>query len=68
MLVDLLGVRAQGALVRSCFQTVAQMDAPSKFFFNLEMKKGQSKIIHSLRSTTGQEFTEPADILYVDVL
>lgn len=38
------------------------MDAPSKFFFNLEMKKGQSKIIHSLRSAAGQEFTEPADI------
>ncbi len=62
MLLDLLGVRAQGALVRSRFQTVAQMDAPSKLFFNLEMKKGQSKIIHSLRSTTGQELTEPADI------
>ncbi len=61
-LLDLLGVRAQGALVRSSFQAVAQMDAPSKFFFNLEMKKGQSKIIHSLQSTTGQEFTEPADI------
>lgn len=61
-LVDLLGVKAKGALVRSRFQTVAQMDAPSKFFFNLEIKKGQSKMIHTLRSATGQELTEPADI------
>jgi len=61
-LIDLLGVKAQGALVRSRFQTVTQMDAPSKFFFNLEMKKGQSKMIHTLRSATGQELTEPADI------
>lgn len=37
MLADLLGVRAQGALVRSRFQTVAQMDAPSKLFNNLEI-------------------------------
>ncbi|XDV54613.1 hypothetical protein PO909_022862 [Leuciscus waleckii] len=62
ILVDLLGVKAQGALVRSQFQTVTQMDIPSKFFFNLEMKKGQSKMMHTLRSATGQELTEPADI------
>ncbi|KAL6476275.1 hypothetical protein MHYP_G00147740 [Metynnis hypsauchen] len=35
------------------------MDAPSKFFFNLERKNGQSWFIHSLRSEDGQELTEP---------
>lgn len=38
MLADLLGVKAQGALIRSRFQSITQMDAPSKFFFNLELE------------------------------
>ncbi len=61
-LVDLLGIKAQGALVRSRFQNLTQMDAPSKFFFSLERKNGQSRYIHSLRSENGQELTEPSDI------
>lgn len=62
MLADLLGIKAQGALIRSRFQSISQMDAPSKFFFNLERKNGQSRIIHSLRSDTGKELTEPSEI------
>ena len=62
MLDDLLNVRAQGALVRSRFQNATQMDAPSKFFFSLERKNGQSKLIHCLLSENGQELTEPAEI------
>ncbi|KAL6466369.1 hypothetical protein MHYP_G00241730 [Metynnis hypsauchen] len=61
-LANLLGFRAQGALVRSCYQSLTQMDAPSKFFFNLERKNGQSRFIHSLRSEDGQELIEPVDI------
>lgn len=34
-LTELLGVRAQGVLVRSRFHSVTLMDAPSKFFFIL---------------------------------
>ncbi len=49
-LADLLGIKAQGALVRSRFLSVSQMDAPSRFFFNLEKKNGQSRAIHALRS------------------
>ena len=49
-LTDLLGTKAQGALVRSRFQSAALMDTPSKFFFGLEKKNGQSKTIHTLRS------------------
>lgn len=62
MLAGLMDFKAQGALVRSRFQGVVQMDAPSKFFFNLERKNGQSRLIHALRSVTGQELTEPAQI------
>ncbi|KAL6491421.1 hypothetical protein MHYP_G00017660 [Metynnis hypsauchen] len=62
VLANLLGFRAQGALVRSRYQSLTQMDAPSKFFFNLERKNGQSRFIHSLRSEDGQELIEPVDI------
>lgn len=61
-LADLLGVRAQGALVRSRFQSVNLMDAPSKFFFNLERKNGQSRLMHTLTTESGQELSEPAQI------
>ncbi|KAI7801458.1 pol-like protein [Triplophysa rosa] len=61
-LVDLLGTRTQGAFVRSRFQMLTQMDAPSRFFFGLERKNGQSRFMHSIRSETGQELNEPADI------
>lgn len=40
-LSDLLGLKAQGALIRSRFQSFNEMDAPSKFFFGLEKKNGQ---------------------------
>ncbi|KAI3352111.1 hypothetical protein L3Q82_020926 [Scortum barcoo] len=43
-LANLLGVTAQGALVRSRFLDVSQMDAPSQFFFGLEKKNGQKKV------------------------
>lgn len=39
---DLLGVKAQGALVRSLFQSVKEMDGPTRFFFSLEKNNGQS--------------------------
>lgn len=61
-LLNLLGVRAQGALVRSRFINLSQMDAPSKFFFSLERKNGQSRCIHCLCSEDGHELTEPSEI------
>ncbi len=42
-LADLLGCRVQGALVRSRFQTIDQMDVPSKYFFSMEKKNGQKR-------------------------
>ncbi len=52
-IANLLGITAQGALVRSRFMNASMMDAPSKFFFSLESRNGQRKIIHSLRSEDG---------------
>ncbi|TWW74455.1 Transposon TX1 uncharacterized 149 kDa protein ORF 2 [Takifugu flavidus] len=40
-------------------QDIAEMDTPSTFFFGLERKRGQSKVIHSLLSEEGLELTEP---------
>ncbi len=50
---NLLEMKAKGALVRSRFQSVDQMDVPSKFFFGLEKKNGQKIFFHSLRSESG---------------
>ena len=62
VLADLLGTSARGAVVRSRFQNVALMDAPSHFFFGLERKNGQRRQMMSLRSHTGQLLQESADI------
>ena len=62
VLADLLGSRAQGALVRSRFQSVSLMDSPSKLFFSLEKKNGQSRQIHALRSEDGHQLTDMAEI------
>lgn len=53
ILGKLLDTVAQGALVRSRFQSIEMMDAPSKFFFNLEKKNGQRRFIYALRSESG---------------
>ncbi len=42
-LSDLVGGKAQGALVRSRFQNIDQLDAPTKFFFNLEKRLDRKK-------------------------
>lgn len=57
-LANLLDTKVQGALVRSRFQNISDMDAPSSFF-SLERKSGQRKSVHSLLSDTGQELTGP---------
>ena len=61
-LANLLDTKVQGALVRSRVQNISAMDVPSNFFFGLEKKNGQTKIIHSLLSDTGQELVEPGQI------
>ncbi|KAI3355855.1 hypothetical protein L3Q82_004225 [Scortum barcoo] len=61
-LANLLGVAAEGALVRSRFLNITQMDAPSQFFFGLERKNGQRKIVHSLRSSSGSAISDSSEI------
>ena len=61
-LAELLGFKAQGALIRSRFQCVDQMDVPSKIFFSLEKKNGQRKSINSLQSESGTLLTSVHDI------
>ena len=61
-LADLLDTKAQGALVRSRFQASEEMDAPSSYFFGLERKNGQGRVIHTLLSETGEEIVEPSQI------
>ncbi len=61
-LAELLGDGAQGALVRSRFHNIVEMDAPSKFFFNLKKKNGQNQLIHCICSADGSDLTESAEI------
>lgn len=62
LLIDLLDTKAQGALTRSRFQSLSQVDAPTKYFFSLEKKQGQSKLIHCLRAEDGRELQETGEI------
>lgn len=62
VLSDLQEMKAQCALIRSCFKNVQQMDVPSKYFFGLEKKNGQKRFLHSLISETGSLLTTPQKI------
>ncbi|KAK3526232.1 hypothetical protein QTP70_018273, partial [Hemibagrus guttatus] len=44
LMADLLGTKAQGALIRSRFKGADDMDAPSKYFFGLEKRMGLPKV------------------------
>ncbi|KAK3523126.1 hypothetical protein QTP86_017712 [Hemibagrus guttatus] len=62
LMADLLGTKAQGALIRSRFKGANEMDAPSKYFFGLEKKNGQSRLIHTLHTGNGQYITHTDEI------
>ena len=49
-LVNLLDTKVHGALIRSRVQNISEMDAPSSFFFGLERKNRQRRVIHTLLS------------------
>ncbi|TWW59346.1 Transposon TX1 uncharacterized 149 kDa protein ORF 2 [Takifugu flavidus] len=61
-IASLLGTTAQGALVCSRYMNASMMDAPSKFFFSLEQKNGQKKVIHCLRADDSSDITNTARI------
>ncbi|KAK3537880.1 hypothetical protein QTP70_022160, partial [Hemibagrus guttatus] len=62
LMADLLGTKVQGALIRSRFKGVNEMDAPSKYFFGLEKKNGQSRFIHTLHTGNGQYIAHTDEI------
>ncbi|KAK3538385.1 hypothetical protein QTP86_001554 [Hemibagrus guttatus] len=59
---DLLGTKAQGALILSRFKGANEMDAPSKYFLGLEKKNGQGRLIHTLHTGNGQYTTHTDEI------
>ncbi len=61
MLAELTGHKTKGALVWSRFQSIVQMDAPSKYILSLEKKNGQRQLILALRSENGQVLLGPVD-------
>lgn len=61
-LSDLYRKKAQGALIRSRFQGVEDMDVPSKYFFGLEKKNGQKRNMKNLCSDTGIMLSDPNEI------
>ncbi|KAI3352308.1 hypothetical protein L3Q82_005171 [Scortum barcoo] len=61
-IANLLGNTAQGALVRSRFMNASMLDSPSKFFFSLESRNGQRKVIHCLHSDNGSSLTDATEI------
>ncbi|KAK3520731.1 hypothetical protein QTP70_031448, partial [Hemibagrus guttatus] len=62
LMADPLGTKAQGALIRSRFKEANEMNAPSKYFFGLEKKNGQSRLIHTLHTGNGQYITHTDEI------
>ena len=61
-LKNLLGLKAQGALVRSRYKFANEMDTPSKFFFDLEKKNGQKRFFHTCFSEDGNELIDSNEI------
>lgn len=49
-------------MILSRFQNAVEMDGPTKKFFGLEKKNGQSRLIHFLYSLEGVEMVEPKEI------
>ncbi|GAA6069387.1 uncharacterized protein LOC121202558, partial [Tachysurus ichikawai] len=60
--LEMLEVKAQGALVQSRFLNVNQLDVPTKYFFSLEKKNGQNRFLHALRSEAGVLLSDKTDI------
>lgn len=58
-LSSILNEKVKGALVRSRFLNIKDMDGPTSFFFNLERKAGQEKQMYCLKDNDGQETSDP---------
>ncbi len=58
----ILDERVKGARIRSRYLTLKDMDAPTTFFFNLERKVGQQKLLLSLKDNNGHVTTDPQEM------
>ena len=61
-LSSLLQERVKGALVRSRFLHLKDMDAPSSFFFNLERSTARRKLMTCLKLPDGRVTTSPEEM------
>jgi exonuclease III len=55
-------VQLRGAWIRSRFQFVNDSDTPSKYFFNLEKRRGKKKMLSFIRSESGQIIDDDNEI------
>lgn len=58
-LTSLLQVQDKGALIRSRFLSVRDMDAPTTYFFNLEKDSKEQSIMHCLTFPDGSKTSDP---------
>ncbi len=61
-LSSLLHEQAKGALIRTRYCSIKDMDAPSTFFFNLERKHVQQKMMCHLRRADGSVTSDPTEM------
>lgn len=61
-LSSILNEKGKGALIRSRFLTVRDMDAPTSFFFNLERKAAQDKQMYSLKDSVGRIISDQVEM------
>ncbi|XP_059578699.1 transposon TX1 uncharacterized 149 kDa protein isoform X1 [Alligator mississippiensis] len=59
---DLAESAARGARIRARCQELAETDAPTRFFFNLERRRAASKVLDPLKTPEGLVITEPGEI------
>lgn len=62
VLASLFHEKAKGALIRARFAFVREMDAPSSFFFNLEKKEREKKMMLHLKDLNGNVISDPKEM------
>lgn len=61
LLWDLLDSKVRGAVVKAQFQGLSQMDVPIQFFFSLEKKHVEQKMIGHFKKSLGQVLSHPVE-------
>lgn len=66
-LSSILNERVKGALIRSRFTSIKDMDAPTTYFFNLERKVSEQKQMYSLKDNYGRVTSNPLEMRRIAV-